>query len=172
MRFQLFPLAFAFALAPYACRGAEAVAPAADAGDDEGTTVAISRDAARRDTAAPVDAKTAWNRMEPHDHRVFANMRLEIVYLGEEGAGGASSTFDAFVAWLLASGYWGILKQYGVGPGSVLGSVRVPTSSVIPATAVKNGLISDEDLAIAVRATLRVLSADAGAGLRRGSPEI
>ncbi len=144
---RLLSCVFTFAILPAAaCSTPSDVFPSgADAGSDGGT-FAIPRDSGRRDTAPPsVDARTPWNRMQPHSHRVLAAMRLQVVYLGMEGDGGAPS-FDEFIDWLLASDYWAIMEQYGVGHGQRVGSVRIAPSGVIPAGAVKNGLLLPEDL--------------------------
>jgi hypothetical protein len=126
-----------------ACGTSQDAQVAADAGDEEATFIA-PRDAGHHDEP-PVDAKTPWERMQPHEHEVLASMRLQVVYLGFEGQDGAPS-FDAFLQWLVTSDYWGIMQQYGVGTGSIAGSVRIPASAVIPPEAVKNGLLTAEDL--------------------------
>lgn len=59
---------------------------------------------------------------------MLPNMKLGIIYIGDETEGAPS--FDAYVTWLVSSSWWGIMKQYGVNAGTVVGSVRVPKSSV------------------------------------------
>jgi hypothetical protein len=83
--------------------------------------------------------------MQAHGGEVLNAMRLEVVYIGFEGEDGSPS-FDVFLDWLLASDYWGILRQYGVNAGSRVGSVRIPRSAIIPEGLAKNGLIDSEDM--------------------------
>jgi hypothetical protein len=125
------------------------VAPAAlgpaDAGDDVVYGV-VPADAGRIDASDDdANTKTPWNRMEPHRGEVLPSMRLEIVYIGLEGVDGARNQ-DDFIRWLVGSDYWGLMKQYGVGPGSMLGSMRVATEEVLPAGSVDGGLIAAESL--------------------------
>ena len=151
------PAAFAFVALPFAACGGS---PSGDAPVDAGTTFAAPHDAAPADSS-PVDAKTPWARLEPHQHRVLKSMRLVVVYIGDESAGGPQS-FDTFVDWLLTSDYWGIMQQYGVGKGSRVTSLRIPVSSVIPEGAVTKGLITAEDLELAVHAAIHPAGLDAG----------
>jgi hypothetical protein len=152
------PAALAFVALPFAACGG---GPSTSSDDDGGaTTFTAPRDAAPA-TAAPADAKTPWARLEPHQHKVLAKMRLTVVYIGDESAGGAQS-FDAFVDWLLTSDYWAIMKQYGVGPGARVASARIPRSSVLPDGAVTKGLITAEDLELAIHAALHPEVPDAG----------
>jgi hypothetical protein len=164
MRSRVVSLALAFAAMPYgACGGsADGVASGGDAGG-EAATIAVPLDASRRDTAPPKDAKTSWARLQPHGSKVMPEMRLQIVYLTDQAGNGAPS-FDAFVGWLLGSGYWQILQQYGVGPGSLVGSIKMSGASVIPASLVRNGLITTEDLDVAIHDAIHPpTSSDAGA---------
>ncbi len=152
------PAVLAFLALPFAaCGGGPA---SSSAGDDAGATFAAPRDAAPAE-AARVDAKTPWARLEPHKHKVLTGMRLMVVYIGDESAGGVPS-FDAFVDWLLTSDYWAIMQQYGVGAGTRVTSVRVPASSIIPEGAVTKGLITAEDLELAVHAAIHPDVPDGG----------
>jgi hypothetical protein len=158
-RTPLFVIAAA-ALPFMACGSPETPGATTDAGGPP--TYTLPRDAGKPDVTE-VDAKTPWARMQAHSHTVLASVRLQIVYLGAEGSGGGADSFDPFFDWLLTSSYWSILKQYGVGPGVRIGSVRLAPADVIPAGAVKDGLITAEDLETAVFAALHP-GGDADAG--------
>jgi len=112
-----------------------------------GADDAAIRDAAAPDASSPevaaldatVDAlsdardvqKQRWDRMRPHGHDVLASMRVVAVYFGAADEGGAQS-FDPFIQWLVGSDYWSLMAQYGVGPGALVGSVRLAVSDAFP----------------------------------------
>ena len=144
---RLVPAVFAFLALPFAaCGGGNGDTPTAA---DAGPTFALARDAG--EGGAHVDAKSPWARLEPHQHQVLSAMRITVVYIGDDGVDGAES-FDAFIDWLLNSDYWGLMAQYGVGPGTRVSSQRIPRSSIIPFSDVVGGLITAEALEAAVHA--------------------
>ncbi len=157
-RFGPASLAFAAVLPFAAC----SAAPQPAAAVDDGGTFEAPRDAAPQ-PSAPDDAKAPWARLQAHGGNVLRTMRLSVVYLGVEGAEGAPS-FDAFLDWLLTSDYWGVLGQYGVGKGARVASVRVAASRLISGTRVTKGLITSEDLELALHAALHPVAVDAGTG--------
>ena len=146
----------------------------ADAGESSDSSFALVRDAGVSFRDAGVfpqdDASQPWNRMTAHEKRVLRAMRLQAVYIGFEGGDGAPD-FDEFHRWLLSSSYWSLMKQYGVGMGIFAGSVRVSTTAAFPATLVKNGLITAEDLDTRVFELIHgsPSPADAGADSEAGS---
>jgi hypothetical protein len=163
---RLAPAVFAFLALPFAaCGGGNGDARAPE---DAGTTFALPRDAGA--VAPRVDAKAPWARMEPHQRQVLAAMRVAIVYIGDDGIDGAES-FDAFIDWLLISDYWALMKQYGVGSGTRVSSVRVPRSSILPFSAVSGGLITAEDLEAAVSAYIHAGRGDAGVDASGGGAD-
>jgi len=114
------------ALAALAC-ACSAAPPATSAPSDAGTDAKHKIDAGPRD-AAPADVDPRYDRMTSGGGAVLANMKLAIVYIGDDTDGAPSR--DEYVTWLVGSGWWGIMNQYGVGTGSVVGSVRVPKADV------------------------------------------
>jgi len=72
----------------------------------------------------------AGPRLTPHDGVTLPNVQLGVIYVGDLDAGGMPGN-DAILKWLLGSPYWGLLNEYGIGAGSVVGSVRVATSSLL-----------------------------------------
>jgi hypothetical protein len=115
----------------------------------------------RDGSASPVDAGDAADaggdasreRMQPHERVVLAAPRLLAIYVGDEGDGGAPSS-DDMMTWLVASQYWTAMEQYGVGPGAMLPSVRVPASVFLPPGTVTDGLVDPSALATRVVALL------------------
>lgn len=75
------------------------------------------------------------DRVRLHGGKVLPAMRVQIVYVGTESEGGAASRDDV-VHFTLTSGkqYWSVLEQYGVGAGSVVGSLRIPRAALFPGT--------------------------------------
>jgi hypothetical protein len=138
-------IASLLALTSGACGQMSDSASPADGGD---VPYALVRDSGvhYRESGAVTqeDARHSWNRMSGHQKRVLSAMRLQAVYIGFEGDDGAPD-FDDFHTWLLSSSYWSILAQYGVGAGTSAASVRLSTKAALPASLVKNGLISAED---------------------------
>ena len=139
-------IALAGALLAASCSSGDAGSDPNDAGD-----FGVRPDALGE--AAPYDGRI--DRLSDHGGAILASPHLRIVYIGDEGVDGPPNV-DALVSWMLASGdaYWGLLKQYGVGPGTLLESVRVPTSAFFEPGSVQNGLISYATLEARVAAVL------------------
>ncbi len=93
------------------------------------------------------------DRVTPHDGDVLSAMTLTVVYVGEASEGGAPSV-DGLVDWMLGSAYWGHLTEYGVGPGTRAGSVRVPLGALDMEGKVSGGLIDSLDLNQSIHALL------------------
>lgn len=147
-----------------ACGSAAEAPPAADAGPSY--HVDVRPDASPPPDAADgsaADAKTRVDRMERHDGTVLAAARLQVVYVGDAGAGGAPSV-DPLLEWLVTSRYWATMNQYGVGPGSMLPSLRIPTRALLPEGTVTNGLVDPDVLEARVLALLHPGGADADGG--------
>jgi hypothetical protein len=79
---------------------------------------------------APVSPLDAGPRLTPHDGVIVSNVHLGVVYVGDVDAGGMPGN-DAPLEWLVAAPYWGLLKEYGVGTGAVVGSARVATGVLL-----------------------------------------
>lgn len=97
------------------------------------------------------------DRVRLHGGKVLPAMRVQIVYVGTESEGGAASRDDV-VRFTLTSGkqYWNVLEQYGVGGGSVAGSIRIPRATLFPATS-KDGpelILPIADLEAQIRALI------------------
>ncbi len=150
--------ALAFVAMPFVACGGPTSRASSD--DDAGATFTVPRDASV-EAVAPTDARTPWARLEAHQHRVLSNMRLTVVYISEDGDGALS--FDTFLDWLLTSDYWGIMKQYGVNRASRVTSIRLARANVLPAGVVTSGLITAEDLELAVHAAIHPDVPDGGA---------
>ena len=136
-------------------------------GGDAGAKPVVHHDAAVVDAAGddlPDVVKTRIDRMKPHAKQVLPHLRLVAVYFGAAGAEGSVS-FDGFMSWLVSSDYWKTMQQYGVGPGTFVGSVRLEWHSVFEQGATPSKLIDSDALARTVFALLHpgaVSSADAG----------
>jgi hypothetical protein len=136
----------------------------ADPGDagDAGAVPIAHRDTGPADVVFDMpDARS--DRMSPHGREILANMHLRVVYVGEEGVDGPPN-IDDFVTWLVKSDYWGVMKEYGVQPGTFEGSVRIPTASVFLPGMVQNGLVDYDVLDQRILALLHPPPRDAGAG--------
>src|SRR5450755_194766 len=135
-------------LALTAC-GSDPIAPS-DAGlDHMGTT--------NPDGKAPGTDASA--RLLPHDNLVLSAMALGVVYIGDADAGGAPSE-DTILHWLLGSPYWLYLDEYGIGNGTIAGSIRIPMSSLLkPADIDVNGLV--DALVLSARVAEAIHSGDA-----------
>ncbi len=108
-----------------ACGAEPSATTPTDAGAD---VVKRKPDAGPRD-AGSADVDPRLDRMTSGGGPVLGAMKLGIVDIGIDETEGSPS-FDDYVTWLVSSSWWAIMKQYGVGPGTVVGSVRVPKASV------------------------------------------
>jgi len=99
---------------------------------DAGTDAKRKVDAGPKD-AGPDSFDPRLDRMTSGGGKVLASMKLGIIYIGIDETEGSPSQ-DAYITWLVSSGWWGIMKQYGVDPGSVVGSVRVPRADFVKAS--------------------------------------
>lgn len=100
----------------------------------------------------------AWDRLQPHAGRVLGSARVVTVYV--EGLDGPSDQ-DSLVSGVVAGAYWGVLAQYGVMAGTVIGSTRVEAGAFFRAGAVDGGLVSEADVEGSVHA---LIHPDGGAG--------
>lgn len=100
----------------------------------------------------PSKQTTEVDRLSRHDGTILPSVRLRIIYVESPGTDRAPDQ-DEFLRWLVTSDYWGTLKQYGVGKGTLLSSVTVPRDVVAPAALVQadKGLIAIQDLDARVR---------------------
>lgn len=118
------------ALCMLAC--SESPLPAVDAGPDN--IVIVNPDA----VAPPRDGGA---RLLKHSGITLPQLQLAVVYVGDYDAGGAPND-DPILKWLIGSPYWLLLEEYGIGNGSFVGSVRIPTSALIsPSDLDANNLI-------------------------------
>ncbi len=87
------------------------------------------------DAGKPDPLRLHHDRVRLHGGKVLPAMRVQIVYVGNGNEGGAPSR-DEVVRFTLTSGsqYWGLLEQYGVGAGSLAGSVRISKAALIPSS--------------------------------------
>ncbi len=133
--------------------GSDSIAPS-DAGlDHMGST--------NPDGKAP--GADAAVRLLPHDNVVLSAMALGVVYIGAADAGGAPSE-DTILNWLLGSPYWLYLDEYGIGNGSIAGSIRIPISSLLqPADIDVNGLVDALVLSARVAEAIHSGAADSSA---------
>jgi hypothetical protein len=75
---------------------------------------------------APDAAAPSFPVMVQGPGPVVAHMQAwTVVWAGDEAVG---ATVAQFLGWMLASDYWQILSQYGVGPGDSRGVVVLPSS--------------------------------------------
>lgn len=83
------------------------------------------------------------NRVRNHGGAVLATPTLAIVYLGMAAEIGVAPSRDDLIQWTVTSGdrYWGLLAQYGVGPGKVIGSYHVARASVLTPELLAHGSI-------------------------------
>jgi hypothetical protein len=91
--------------------------------------------------AAPEDL------VQPHSGWVMGTLNLAAVYIGDEKVDGVANR-DDFLSWVVASnGYWTRLAQYSVGPGSLVGSDRVASSSFFAPPELSAGFVTGDQLA-------------------------
>lgn len=126
-------VALGCALVAASCGGSNA-----DAGGDD-ASFGVRPDALGE--ASPYDGRS--DRLSFHGGPVLDAVKLRVVYLGEEGVDGPPDV-DALTRWLVTSGsqYWGYLQQYGVGAGTLLDSVRIPSARFFRPGMVVDGLVS------------------------------
>ncbi len=151
-------MASAVVLAASACTSACTSAsspPPVDAGVDAGFGVST------RDAAGDGASDGRVDRLLYHGGPTLKQMRLRIVYIGEEGVDAAPNV-DEFATWLLTSSWWRLLREYGIEAGSLDPSVRVPFATVFPPGLVVDGLVSTTDFDQRVRALLHPSAVDAG----------
>jgi hypothetical protein len=129
--------------------------PPVDAGVDAGFGVS-TRDAAGGAGDGRVD------RLIYHGGPTLKQMRLRIVYIGEEGVDAAPNV-DDFATWLLSSSWWRLLREYGIEAGTLDPSVRVPFAAMFPAGVVVDGLVPQTEFDKRVLALLHPSAPDAGA---------
>ena len=109
----------------------------------------------------PPDAST---RLTPHNNVTLAHVAVGVVYIGELDAGGAP-VMTPTLTWLLGSSYWGLLSEYGIGSGSVVGAVRIATQAFFqPGDVDSNGLV---DILVMESRIVQAIhgSTDGGVGL-------
>lgn len=124
-----------------------------DAGEDH--TGVVDPDG----TAPPTDASP---RLLPHDGVKVTNVALGVVYVGDLDAGGPPVETPT-LSWLLASAYWGLLAEYGIGPGTLAGSTRVSAAAFLqPGDVGDGGLV---DLMVLQTRILQAVHPEAGAPL-------
>jgi hypothetical protein len=117
--------------------------------------------------AAPYEAeaatKTPWNRLTPHDGTVLSSPHLRTIYIGADGID-ASQSFDAYIAWLVASqSWWGaVLAQYKVGYGTLDGFTRIDTNAFFLPGMVQNGFIEWYVLDQRIAQVVHGVASDAG----------
>jgi len=81
-------------------------------------------------------------RLMPHAGVTLPAMQVGIIYVGDVADGGAPSE-DALLSFLLASQYWRLLGEYGIGAAAVVGSARIPTAALLqPGDLDENGLVT------------------------------
>ena len=135
------------------CGGDPPDAPDADASSDRTGHV---------DTDAPIDPPDAGPRLTPHDGVILPNIRLGVVYIDDVDAGGMPGV-DSQLEWLVTAPYWGLLKEYGVGSGAVVGSARIATSTLLQSGDV-DGTTGLVELLVLDRRIATLLHGDADAG--------
>jgi hypothetical protein len=102
-----------------------------DAGEEYGLT----------DPDGSVPPADAAPRLLPHADVVLSAMKVGIVYVGEEDAGGPPTNTTS--APILGSTYWLLLNEYGVGPGTIVGSTRAPISTLLRPSDMDDGGLVD-----------------------------
>ncbi len=117
------------------------------------------------DGDAEAEAKSPWNRMEPHSDVVLASPHVWAIYIGPGWSGGTSTAFDTYLTWLVGStDYWSILAQYGVGYGTFDGSSLVDTTVFFTPGMINNvGMVSWSALEARVSQVINQAASDAGA---------
>ncbi|MFO0668458.1 MAG: hypothetical protein U0235_02365 [Polyangiaceae bacterium] len=101
------------------------------------------------------------NRVRSHGGAVLASPNIALVYLGMSAEIGVAPSRDDLISWTLGSGdaYWGILAQYGVGAGRVVGSYHVPRAAVLTSAVLAHGpIVPVADLEASIRAFLHPTS--------------
>jgi hypothetical protein len=101
-------------------------------------------------------------RLTPHDGITVPNVQLGVIYVGDVDAGGVPGN-DAILTWLLGSPYWGLLNEYGVGAGKVVGSARIAASTLLQPGDVDGTTALVELLVLDARIAELVHGADGGA---------
>ncbi len=133
-----------------------------DAGQDAGFGHHYT-DAALFEAEAAV--KKPWNRLTFHGGTVLGvNTHYRAIYIGADGIDSASTSFDAYLQWLVTStSWWGAwLAQYNVDYGIFDGNTRVATDAFFPPGMVKNGFVSWVTLAQRIAAVINATPTDAG----------
>ncbi len=106
-------------------------------------------------------APDAGPRLLPHDNVTVPQIALGVVYVGDVDAGGPPAN-NPMLQWLVGSPYWLWLDEYGIQNGTLAGSVRIPTSTLIQSGDVDgNGLVDIVILQVRIAAALHV-DPDAG----------
>ena len=147
--------ASAVVLAPISCTSAS-TPPPVDAGADAGFGVST------RDAAGDGASDGRVDRLVYHGGPTLKQMRLRIVYIGEDGVDAAPNV-DDFATWLLTSSWWRLLREYGIEEGSLDPSVRVPFAAMFPPGVVVDGLVHTTEFDKRVLALLHPIKPDAGA---------
>jgi hypothetical protein len=103
-----------------------------------------------------------WNRMTQHQGIVLPSPSITIIYIGQSGPE-PYQNFDPLVGWMLGSAdYWSILAQYGVGFGTLVGSVEFDVDAFFPPGMVQNGVVAFDTLRARVEAVIHPVPDDAG----------
>jgi hypothetical protein len=113
-------VAVALCMSLLAC--GEAPAPPIDAGNDNVIIVNPDGNVPPKDAGPP--------RLLEHDGVILQAMQLGIVYVGDADAGAAPNE-DVILKWLLGSPYWLNLEEYGITNGAFIGSMHLPTASLV-----------------------------------------
>jgi hypothetical protein len=100
----------------------ESPAPIIDAGSDNVVILNPDGNVPPKDAGPP--------RLEQHAGTILQSMQLGIVYVGDADAG-AAPNMDVLLKWLVGSPYWLNLDEYGVTNGAFVGSLHIPTSSLV-----------------------------------------
>jgi hypothetical protein len=117
-------------------------------GDNSSTTTQETYGVSTPDP--PPKQNTEWDRLSAHQGSILASVHIRVVYVGTENEGLAPNQ-DEFMKWLVTSEYWGTLKQYGIGNGTILDSVSVPREELAPTALLQpDKLIAVQDLDLRV----------------------
>lgn len=104
----------------------------------------------------------AGARLLPHQGLIVSKPEIGVVYVGDLDAGGPPVD-DPDLDWLLGSFYWRYLTEYGVGNGSIVGSVRVAQSTFFRAGDV-DGTTGLVDILVLQARIAQAIHGDADAG--------
>lgn len=90
------------------------------------------------------------DRLKRHDGPIIESLVLQPIYIGTDGMDRAP-VMDGELGWIITSGYWGLLRQYGVREGTVLPRIEIATSDIFPEGSIEDGAVTTELLQERVR---------------------